>query len=828
MRAAIPLVLASMVILSQACGEDRQVVTLSNGEVKFVAELSPFRFSIENKDGRTVLQSAGAKDESHRSVNATYEEPYYRVQVLPGWDTYGGLAEGWRGGINATVVEQTATTMVFDIPGVSGDVRFSVALEGTKVTMVTKAQGTWTDGGQPWNKVSLAFDLPADEHFFGLGERFTSVDHRGLSLYAWPEEGGLGKGENTPRGPLNPVPNGPSMTYFPVPFFLSSKGYAAWMNTTRRTQVHFGSEREDAFRLEAYAPELTTVVYVHDDPKESLDDFSRDTGRPFVPAPWVFGPKKISGGLTLIDGVPEFRAFRDKKIPLTVIDDAAHFLPARFEVGHEEDLKGFAQLLHHWGYKLVGYYNPYVSLTLDGAKGDREYGIAHNLFLKDEKGNVGSAFLGSGGFQAVATIDLTNPEGVSWFQDLMRRALNLGYDGWMHDFGEYVQPTWKAHDGRTGAELHNAFPVLSAKAAHDLLVKERPDNFLFFVRAGYVGTAHYVPAVWGGDPEGTFDETQGLPALLRGGLNLGMTGVPMWGSDISGFKCLTDFPNDKEVYLRWVEVGAVSPFMEEETSCANPTGADKHKWNTFADEETTRIYAAMTRFHTRMQPYFMALSRDAHQSGIPMMRHPFLMFPKEPRVWGIEDAFFLGPSLYTTPVVRRGLTARKVFFPQGRYVDLDEGKLYVGPSETTVPVPLQKLPVFLVEGQLLPLLDPTIDTLAPATEPSVVTPETVKDRLDVVTALAPGSTASFVLFDGTKLTATRTGSPDESDALDAVDEARIGTCERCTLATAQGDIDRLRVSSNLATKTQVRFRGITLTSDGPVPRRIRWDVRAIR
>ena len=70
---------------------------------------------------------------------------------------------------------------------------------------------------------------------------------------------------------------------------------------------------------------------------------------------------------------------------------------------------------------------------------------------------------------------------MAWFQDLLRRTLALGYDGWMHDFGEYVRRPWIFGDGRKGDEVHNIFGVLSAKAAHDLLTKERPNDFLFFV-----------------------------------------------------------------------------------------------------------------------------------------------------------------------------------------------------------------------------------------------------------------------------------------------------------------------------------------------------------
>ena len=76
--------------------------------------------------------------------------------------------------------------------------------------------------------------------------------------------------------------------------------------------------------------------------------------------------------------------------------------------------------------------------------------------------------------------------------------------------------------------------------------------------------------MWSGDPEATFDDTQGLPAMLRGGLNLALSGVPYWGSDVGGFKCLTDALRDKEVLVRWYAVGALSPIMMDQDACVNP------------------------------------------------------------------------------------------------------------------------------------------------------------------------------------------------------------------------------------------------------------------
>jgi alpha-glucosidase (family GH31 glycosyl hydrolase) len=649
-------------------------------------------------------------------------------------------------------------------------------------------------------------------------------------MYSWAEEGALGKGERTPRAADNPFPNGPSMTYFPVPFFLSSAGYAARLDTTFRTETHFGSERPDAWRVAANTTSLKVVVYVHDDPLASLDDYTKDTGRPFVPAPWVFGPRRrVSPGYQ-VGGVEEWRVLRQRRVPTTAIDDAVHLLPHRSELGREDELRAWTTTLHAWGYKVMAYNNPYISTSDPKSASDLAYGKERGFFAKTPEGGIGETFFISGQPQTLATIDLANPGAVAWFQDLLRRSLALGYDGWMHDFGEYVRRPWTFFGGKTGEEMHNLFPVLSAKAAHDLLAKERPNDFLFFVRSGYAGTQAYVPAVWGGDPEATFDETQGLPSMLRGGLNLGMSGVPLWGSDVTGFKCITEFPSDKEVHLRWAQLGAVSPIMMQQDACANPLGPGRTKWKLWDDDETVAVYGAMARLHTRLLPYWEVLARAANATGIPIMRHPFLLHPREPEAWSAESAFYLGPSLWAAPVVARGERTKTTWLPPGRWVDLDDYAVYEGGRRAQIPAPLAKLPLLVKDGGIVPMLDASIETLAPATEPSVVTLDEVRDVLDVVVALARGGEARVTLADGTELVARRTqASAGNPGNLAAVAADQVAACTGgCTHIAPAGAVDRLRVTTPLTAASSVTFDDVVLETKGPLARRVRWDVLRLR
>ena len=829
-----PLAFALLAVVpSAACDEDTEAgppVVLgggAGGPASVSVRLDPFEIRILDARGAEVLRTlTGGGADAYGAPGATRDDGLDNVKVIPGWDGFVSDEKPWSHPSGAKLLARTDSSASFELAAGAGTINLDITLAGAKVTLAMVVHA----GDPSWNKTTLAFALKPDEHFFGLGERFASVDHRGLSLYSWPEEGALGGGEGVPRDDTNPYPNGPSMTYFPVPFFMSSAGYAMHLATTFRTETHLGSERPDAFRVAVNDAKLETVIYVHDDPLALLDDFTRDTGRPMIPAPWVFGPRRIVERGAMVQGVEEQKLLRLKKIPTTALDDNVHFLPARSELGNEAALAQWTADVHAQGFKVLSYYNPYVSTSFAPAKSDLDYGTANGLFALTPEGKPGEVFFISGRSQNVATIDLTKPAAVAWFQDLMRRALVLGYDGWMHDFGEYVRRPWKFSDGRTGEAVHNEFPVLSAKAAHELMEKEKPDDYLFYVRSGYTGTQQYAAGVWTGDPEATFDETQGLIANLRAGLNLGLTGVPTWGSDISGFKCITDFPRDKEIYLRWAQVGAVSPMMMDETACSNPVNGERTKWHLWDDQETIDVYGGLARLHTRLAPYFHVLAREAHATGVPITRHPFLYHPREPEAWTSDSSFYLGPSLFTSPVVQRGATSKDTWLPPGKWVDLADLVVYEGGKRSTIPAPLQKLPLFVKDGGIVPMLDASIDTLAPATDPVVVTVAKVADRLDVTVALTPGKEARIVLADGTELVARRKAAGGVASGYADVPIEQLPMCEGkpadqgCVHAAEEGMVSRLRLTTPLASVSDVAHDDVELSAHGPLARRIRWDV----
>jgi sulfoquinovosidase len=778
-----------IVLVLLGCPRSTEPVRLKGEGFTVDVVPAPFSMKIVGVDGVTRL-------ELRRGPRVTLDTFVIEPQLVPGWDGYRPRERPWRVFDSGVLESSDARNATLSFKDERGSVQVTLHVEGARLE--------WkqiSDDGKNSNTSGLSFVMPDGAHYFGMGQRTATFDHLGQSLYSWPEEGGLGAGEDAGASATNPYPNGPSMTYFPVPFFHTTHGVSVWLNSDFRNTVHFGNVADEpkTVRLVANETSLAVTFYVRDSPLQAIDDFTADTGRPLVPPDWSYGPRRRINRGAKVDGVDEWKLMRTRRLPITTVEDAMHLLPAGAHRGLETQLAAWTSELHSNGFKVFAYNNPYVSANAPGSADDYRVGADAGFFEMLPDGGPATTFFISGGPQTVSAIDLTNPDAVRWFQTLLTRSVELGYDGWMHDFGEYVARDSQFFDGRTGASMHNRYPVLSAKAAFDLLLGT---DRMSFTRSGYTGSQSYVFDAWGGDPEASFDETIGLPGSLRGGLSLSMVGVPLWSSDIGGFKCLTTAPHDREMLVRWYQMSVMSPMMHEQDACSNPVGGERMKARLWDDEETQNIYRDAAGLHTRLAPYFRTLARQANLNGAPITRAPVLLHPSIPEAWKVDDAFFVGPSLYAAPVVRRGVRQRRVWLPPGRYVEWTEGTVHQGPGFVEVPAPLGRLPLFIVENQLVPLLDAEVQTLAKATEPGVVTEASRADVLDVVAALGPGGFASMILADGTSLEVRRGA---KSSA----------TCAACSVETF-GAVKRVRLSGVTA------FDDVTVSSTGT--KTIRWQV----
>ncbi len=163
--------------------------------------------------------------------------------------------------------------------------------------------------------------------------------------------------------------------------------------------------------------------------------------------------------------------------------------------------------------------------------------------------------------------------------------------------------------------------------------------------------------------------------------------------------------------MRWYQHTALTPVMQVGTS-SNDVAWEFDSDNGF-DDESLSWYRTYTRLHLRLFPFFWSYAKDLHVNGRPIVRSLGLAHPElGEHPW---DTYLLGEELFVAPVHEEGTTQRAAFLPPGEWMDWFDGTLYEGSREITVEAPLWKLPLFVKRGAVVPMLRPTIDTMAPTT-----------------------------------------------------------------------------------------------------------------
>jgi alpha-glucosidase (family GH31 glycosyl hydrolase) len=316
----------------------------------------------------------------------------------------------------------------------------------------------------------------------------------------------------------------------------------------------------------------------------------------------------------------------------------------------------------------------------------------------------------------------------------------------MLDLGELIPPDARLADGSTGREAHNRYPLLYAQAAWQHASRLRPDgDFALFVRSGAVGAQRFQSLQWPGDPLMRWEGPDGLQSLVPAALSFGLSGFPYWHPEVAGYLQVgLSHEQERELWLRWLQLATWSSTLRDQYG--DHPSAPVDFW---LDEGTIEAYRQAARIHNSLLPYLYTQAVAAHLTGLPLMRFLPLEAPDDPRAWGEEQSYFLGPDLLVAPVVEPGARSRTVYLPAGQWADFWSGEVHDGGREITVAAPLDggRAPVFVRAGALLPLAA-SHDTLAPSAQSGIRSWQG-----DLVVRVAAGGRppASFTLYDGTRL-----------------------------------------------------------------------------
>lgn len=555
--------------------------------------------------------------------------------------------------------------------------------------------------------MSDSFESAPGEAFHGFGGRHNATDQRGNDFYNWIEE------EAFNSGPLEPVetapdsggdrylfPNGPTQAYYVQNIFVSSRPYGFLLNRFALSRWRMASDRDDAWQVTAHGAALDYTVAVGDG-RSAVRTLTGINGRHRVPPDWALGPmlkRNVQQG-------NDNPTTQQQKITADIDEIEKRNLPVTgfayesWDTLPEDFIRRTNARLKARGIHPIGYVRSYVNDEGNfDPPGTFEEAVSNGYVTK----TPGGAPYISVAVGPAALLDFTNPETVKWWERRkIRKMLDLGFDGFMQDFGEQVLTDMHFHDGSTGAEMHNRYPLVFhgvTRAILDSYEREHPKRgeLWMYTRSGFSGrpgTAATESSNFPGDESTDWSRSNGIAFLATDMLNRGLGGSFGYSTDIGGYfdNYTKAGPLSKELFMRWTQWAALSPHFRLHNSCCDR--GTRMPWS--FDDEALANWTAMARLHLEAKPLRQALWRDAQESGLPVARPLWMHHAADAEARKQDQQWLLGPDVLVAPVVEQGGTKRRVYFPDGCWRDAASGERFAGPAYADVAAPLARLPYFV-------------------------------------------------------------------------------------------------------------------------------------
>lgn len=519
-----------------------------------------------------------------------------------------------------------------------------------------------------YDRIWLRFVGENGERIWGGGEQMSYLSLTGRRFPIWSSEPGVGRDKSDPftRAMDEAAMAGGDYwtTNYPQPTYLSSRGYALHADVSSYAVLDFTDARPV---LELWESRARLEFYSEAEPASLVGRLSSRFGRQPPLPDWAIGGAIIG----LKDGARSFdrlQVMLDAGVSVAGLwcEDWAgiretsfgrrlrwdwHWSPSRYP-----DLPTRIAELKRRGIRFLAYANPYVSI--DGVL-FQEAASAGHLILRREDDRP--YLVDFGEFEA-GIIDFTRSSSRDWFAErvLGQEMLDLGIDGWMADFGEYLPTDVRLSDGSDPMVAHNRWPVLWASVnAQALRARARTGDAIFFMRAGYSGVQAHCPLLWAGDQCVDFSRHDGINTVITAALSAGLVGNAYSHGDCGGYTSLLGKVRTPELLMRWCELAAFAPVMR-----THEGNRPDDNLQIDSTPELLRCFAAWSRVHATLAPYVRHLCNEAADHGLPCQRAHFLHYPHEHDATSVQDQFLYGRDMLVAPIVEEGAATRQVWIPQ--------------------------------------------------------------------------------------------------------------------------------------------------------------------
>lgn len=533
---------------------------------------------------------------------------------------------------------------------------------------------------------SVSFAGDPSEAIYGAGERGHSLNLNGDTLIMYNRQN-YGYTAGDPRLKQMGVT---------APYFASDLGYGILFDDYNEAELTLG----DTIRYSSETPSTLSYYFINGNGSLAgvTSGYTQLTGRQALPPFWALGYVTSKYGYhNEKETLGAIDSLKSRGYPVDGIVLDLYWYGVETDMGKLQwdpsqfpDHRKMLQQLKEQGVNTVLITQPYVNKI--GAIDNYNMLSEKGMLAKDSLGKTHdlTTWVGDAGL-----IDLSNPATRKWLWGRLKQLTEEGVAGWWGDLGDLeVHPLTMLHDnGQTASQYHNVYGNEWSKLIYDGLRRDFPDmRPLLMMRGGTAGLQRYSVFPWTTDVSRSWG---GFAPQVNLMLNSGISGLGYMSSDLGGFAVDPENPTDEELYVRWVQMGAFTPYMRTHAQT---------KPEPYHYPDSEEILKNFIKLRYEWLPYNYTLAYENASKGWPLARPlNFNAENPDPKYAAIQDEYLWGNSVLVAPVFEKGARQRKVIFPAGDWINYNNPSLkYKGGDEANVKAPLNELPMFIRAGAFIP------------------------------------------------------------------------------------------------------------------------------
>jgi alpha-D-xyloside xylohydrolase len=299
-------------------------------------------------------------------------------------------------------------------------------------------------------------------------------------------------------------------------------------------------------------------------------------------------------------------------------------------------------------------------------------------------------------------LDYFNPKTrEEYWNTLKENMFDYGVDSWWMDA---VEPENDALTGEMtyagpGDFFRLTYPLMVSKAVYEGQRETSSEKRVcILTRSAFLGQQRYGIINWSGDIGGNWDAYR---RQIVAGLNYTITGLPYWTTDIGGFfrpgRSQYSDENFRELLIRWFQWGTFNPIFRNH---GYMTETEPWKYG----EKVENNVRKMLNLRYRLLPYIYSEAWQVTKNGSTMMRPLVMDFNADENAVKQPFQYMFGNAFLVAPVTTAGATQREVYLPRSAgWYNFWTGERFTGGQSVTADAPLDKIPLFVKAGSIVPM-----------------------------------------------------------------------------------------------------------------------------